>query len=733
MNMPDATRWQRLGELFDHASTLAGTERVAFVDALQGEDAELRDELEALLAADDAGGLLDRDVGSLAGAVTQADASGTAIGPWRLGAVLGRGGMGAVYHATRADGAYTQEAALKLIHLGVDSPATRARFMRERQFLASLQHPHIARLLDGGVTADGAPYLAMELVDGERIDVYCDSRHLPVAARLRLILQVLGAAQHAHQRLIVHRDLKPSNILVDADGNAKLLDFGIATMLDASGAATLTRERPLTPDYAAPEQFAGQPVTTATDVYALGLVLAELLAGQSPRAERPTSAPLSTAVLAADGTAIAAARGTTVRALVRQLRGDLDTIVQRALASEPARRYSSAQALATDIELWLSGRPILARPDSWLYRSRMFVRRHRVGVAFSLLAAVALLAATAFSVQQARLARDAARDAEARALSLRAVNDTFDQLMHAEHFLADANGPASAARLLRENRSALDYFLVDQPLTRASLLWRNGRGLRLAGDAAGAVAVLHAANAAFAKAGAGTTLNGRDATLELARAQIDSGDMQAAAAELAALEQSLNPAEVNIELQRHAISLLRAKMALAAGQLEAARAQIATALALAPAPSGERGARYGTTALLAGAIALAQAHTEEAADRFTEALQAMSADPHAELAPPHQPLAPALETLARLGDTVAANDYAARWLDLRERFFGADSVQARAAAELQQRLLADKLPTLDEPERVARLREAFAAYWQATFVNYDVTRDQKPLNLDRDL
>jgi len=733
MNVPDATRWQRLGELFDHASVLAGAQRVAFVDALQGEDAELRDELEALLAADVAGGLLDRDVHTLAGAVTQADASGATIGPWRLGKVIGRGGMGAVYRAKRADGAYTQEAALKLIHLGVDSLATRARFLRERQFLASLQHPHIARLLDGGVTADGAPYLAMELVDGERIDAYCDARRLSIAARLRLMLQVLGAVQHAHQRLIVHRDLKPSNILVDADGNAKLLDFGIATMLDTSGAATLTRERPLTPDYAAPEQLQGQPVTTATDVYALGLILAGLLAGQQARAGYTTSKPLSTAVLHSDVAAIAVVRGTHPRALLRTLRGDLDTLVQRALAPDPARRYPSAQALATDIEQWLSGRPILARPDSWLYRTRMFVRRHRVGVALSVLAVLALLTATAFSLQQARLAREAARDAEARALSLRAVNDTFDQLMHAEHFLADANGPASAARVLRENRSALDYFLVDQPLTRASLLWRNGRGLRLSGDAAGAVAVLRTANEAFAKAGARATLNGRDAALELARAQIDDGDAPAAATTLDDLEESLKPDEVNIELQQHAIALLRARMALTAGQLDSAGAQIATALALAPAPSGERGARYGTTALLAGAIDFARGNTAAAADRFVEALQAMSADPHAGLAPPHQQLAPLLETLARLGDIVAANEYAARWFDLRKRFFGAESAQVRAAAALQQRLLGGDVPIAGDAARAVRLRDALAIYWRATFVDYDVTRDQKPLNLDRDL
>jgi len=577
----------------------------------------------------------------------------------------------------------------------------------------------------------------MELVEGERIDAFCDARRVTIGQRLRLMLQVLAAVQHAHQRLIVHRDLKPSNILVDADGNAKLLDFGIATMIDTTGAATVTRDRPLTPEYAAPEQLEGQPVTTATDVFAIGLILAQLLGGQAPSSQRPRAQalpmPLFTAVHGADAAAIAAARGTSPRALARMLRGDLDTIVQRALAPEPARRYPGAQALATDIEQWLAGRPILARPDSWLYRSRTFVRRHRIGVAVSAAAALALIAATAFSVQQARIAREAARDAEARALSLRAVNDTFGHLMHGENFLADANGPSTAARMLRENLSALDYFLADQPLTRASLLWRNGRGLRLTGDPTVAVKVLRAAADAFAKAHAAATLEGRAATLELAQALLESNDSTAAAATLDALERSLQPEEVNVELHQHTIALLRARIALAAGQLDEATRQITSALALAPAPSGEHGARYGTTALLAGTISLAQAASAQAGDRFAEALEAMAADPHVELAPPHQALAPAIETLARLGDLATAQNYAARWLDLRKRYFGADSAQVREASALSQRLVAIDAPSAADATRAARLRDALGAYWDATFVNYDVTRDQKPLSLDREL
>jgi len=363
----------------------------------------------------------------------------------------------------------------------------------------------------------------------------------------------------------------------------------------------------------------------------------------------------------------------------------------------------------------------------------VFTRRNRIAVALSALAILALLAATAFSTWQAHLANVAARDAEARALSLRAVNDTFDHLMHADHFLADANGAASAARLLRENQSALNYFLLDQPLTRASLLWRNGRGLRLAGDASAAVNVLRSANDAFVKAGASTTLEGREASLELARALIDVGDAGAAEQTLATLEHSLRTDEVNVELQQHGIAFLRARVALDAGNFDEAERQISAALKLAPAPSGERGARFGTTALLAGAIAAARGQRVVAADRFVEALRALSADPHVELAPPHQPLRPAIETLAALGDAASAREYGARWLETRKRYFGADSPQAREAATLQDHLANVVASTETDATRADRLRDALAAYWLATFVNYDVTREQKPLTLDRDL
>jgi hypothetical protein len=269
-------------------------------------------------------------------------------------------------------------------------------------------------------------------------------------------------------------------------------------------------------------------------------------------------------------------------------------------------------------------------------------------------------------------------------------------------------------------------------LTHASLLWRSGRALRLAGDADGAVHMLEAATAAFAKAGAGMSLQGREAMLELARAQIAARDHSAAAATLDALERSLRADEVNVDLQRHAIAFLRARLALDGDNIERAEQQINAALALAPAPSGERGARYGTTALLAGAIALAQNTPTRAADRFIEALNAMAADPHSELAPPHQPLAPALRTLAQLGDAATARDYATRWHDLRTRYLGAQSAQVQEASELL-RTLDEASGTAADAARATRLGEALAKYWDATFVNYDVTREQKPLSLDRDL
>ena len=331
--------------------------------------------------------------------------AGKRVGPWKIVRELGRGGMAVVYLAERADGAYEQRVALKLLHAGADAVGLVRRFERERQILASLKHPDIAGLIDGGLTEDGQPWFSMEHVEGDRIDRYCDRHRLTIEQRLRLFIRVARAVHAAHRALVVHRDLKPSNILVTEEGEPRLLDFGIAKALVPQGGEAVTRTVPmLTPEYASPEQVANIPVTTASDVYQLGLLLFELLTGERARRvgtvaelervvlEQPVLPP--SAVASAGGTAAthAEARQTTASGLARLLRGDLDAIVLQALRKEPERRYASVADLIEDLERLMAGRPVRARPDSWHYRSGRLLRRHRQAITGAM-AAAALLAA----------------------------------------------------------------------------------------------------------------------------------------------------------------------------------------------------------------------------------------------------------------------------------------------------------------------------------------------------
>jgi len=373
---------------------------------------------------------------------------GARVGPYRLLRQIGRGGMGTVYLAERDDAEFRKRVALKVVRRGMDTDDILLRFRYERQILASLEHPNIARLYDGGATPDGRPYLVMEYIEGVPITRYCDEAGLPIDARLRLFADVCRAVQFAHQNLVVHRDIKPSNILVQPDGTVKLLDFGIAKLLDPAAAgptpgprtepglatpgyaAPLTRAdlRIFTPEYAAPEQLSGEPVTTATDVYSLGVLLFELLTGRRP--EGGADSVRASAVVGrapagsadAEGAAsleeIARRRGTTPDRLRRRLRGDLDAIVATALARDPARRYASAGQLLADIERHLAGFPVEARGPSLRYRAASFVRRHRVGVAAAVAVVLSLVGGLGAALWQAGRAareRDEARIERARA------------------------------------------------------------------------------------------------------------------------------------------------------------------------------------------------------------------------------------------------------------------------------------------------------------------------------
>ncbi|GMU63795.1 MAG: hypothetical protein AMXMBFR36_00690 [Acidobacteriota bacterium] len=418
-----------------------------------------------------------------------ADPSGRRIGPYRILRQLGRGGMGVVYLAERADGAWKQRVALKLLPPALASEALAERFLLERRILARLEHPGIARLLDGGVTGDGEPYFVLEYVVGEPLTAWCDRRRAAIDERLRLFRRVCEAVQYAHGRLVVHRDLKPANILVTTAGEVKLLDFGIAKLLDAEGdaeATALTRHglRPLTPGYAAPEQLRGEAITVATDVYALGVVLHELLVGRRPRRSAEPAAPPTrpsaamvhrdpsaerSATERFDSNAAAHARGTTPERLARRLAGDLDTIVLQALREEPERRYESAQALADDVRRHLEGHPIAARPAGALYVAGRFLRRHRLGVAAAALVALAGAAGLAATTWQARAAareRDAAR---VEAEKLATVRDYLVSLFEAAD-PAEARGEEITARqLLIRGIERLEDELVAQPEVRLEM------------------------------------------------------------------------------------------------------------------------------------------------------------------------------------------------------------------------------------------------------------------------
>lgn len=385
-------RWAEVERLFLQAAEVpAGAPRDAFLDERCGGDVLLRKEVLSLLQYDtrEESPLLDALQASAASMLISEDlAPGGLVGVWRIERELGRGGMAVVYLATRADGEFRKHVAIKVIKRGMDTTAIIERLRRERRILAALEHPSIARLVDGGTLPDGRPWIAMEHVDGMPIDSYCERHGLGIEERCRLLDKVFDAVAAAHRSLVIHRDLKPGNILVSEDGNPKLLDFGIARLLDTSSEETmdapltLNSPQPLTPQYASPEQMRGEPVGTATDIYSLGVVVYELLAGARPVRDGQNSEPVR-------ASAAAQAAGKN-RQWSKRLAGDLDAILQAALRTEPDRRYLSVEQMQADLRRHLSGLPVSARKETWSYRLRKFSARHRVGV---LLAAAAALAA----------------------------------------------------------------------------------------------------------------------------------------------------------------------------------------------------------------------------------------------------------------------------------------------------------------------------------------------------
>ncbi len=517
-------RRQRIEEIFE---ALLESDRESQDEALAeacGGDAELMKEVRKLLLAHDrADGLLEgeppfRRWASRSGGGVE---DGEVVDRYRILREIGKGGMGTVYLAERADGHFEQRVALKLIS-GADE-TLRARIVAERQILASLQHPNIARLLDGGVTYDGRPFLVMEYVSGLPIDVYCDRMRLSLRERLRVFLTVLGAVEHAHRNLVVHRDLKPSNILVLPSGDVKLLDFGIAKLLtqDQGGTdAPVTRfdERALTPEYASPEQIRGEAVTTASDVYSLGVVLYELLSGYRPFCVPEDSLPAIVKAVCEDDPplpsvrvqgsggkesgaegerleerkAVAATRYTTSARHPRSLKGDLDAIVMKALRKEPVRRYTSVELFSQDIRHYLDGLPVMARRGTTGYKLRKFARRHRAGVMAGVAVALSLLAGAAVAAWQAGVAADERDRARAALRESEEVTEFLLSLFETSDPLETPGDTVTVLDLLSRGERRADS-LAGEPLVRARLLQvmakangnlgRYGEARELAGEA----------------------------------------------------------------------------------------------------------------------------------------------------------------------------------------------------------------------------------------------------------
>ncbi|MEO8881048.1 MAG: serine/threonine-protein kinase [Gemmatimonadaceae bacterium] len=486
MNSHDLNTWERIEPILEYALDLPPRDRANYLERACGDDVSMRIRIEGIIAAgEDPNGLLERSIADVAGPLMleldgpapPAIAAGELFGPWRVVRELGHGGMGDVFLAERADGQFAQIAALKLVRRGREhDPLLIRRFLAERRILASLAHPNVARLLDGGVTAASLPWFAMEYVAGGPLDLYCDEHQLGVPARLALMEQVLGAVAYAHRNLLVHRDLKPSNIFVTEDGQVKLLDFGIAKLLGEENISdpglTIGYNKVMTPEYAAPEQVRGEPVTTATDIYALGAVMYELLTGQrAHRFDKRSAAEIERVVCDTEPESPSRAvrsttggkrgdRETTVRR--PKLSADLDTIVLKALQKDPLRRYASAEAMLEDLRRYRTGRPLLARPDSTRYRWGKFIGRHRYAVAAAALIALVLAGGVAATVWQARAARlEAARADRVKEFLVDILHEADPNITQGKEF--------SVRELLDRGTHRVDSMLGSEPAVQAEL------------------------------------------------------------------------------------------------------------------------------------------------------------------------------------------------------------------------------------------------------------------------
>jgi serine/threonine-protein kinase len=692
MPSPDTLRWNAIEQLLDAALDRPTAEREDYVRA-HAADAQTAGFVLDLLARDARIGDFLEDAAVSQRGIHAADrfgddatppAPGQQIGAWRLLREIGSGGMAVVWLAERADGAYSQQVALKLVRPGLEGTLLRERFARERKILALLQHPRVARLIDGGI-ADGRPYLVLDHVDGLPITAWCARQRTPVRQRIALIVQVCAAVAFAHARLIIHRDLKPSNILVDARGDAHLLDFGIATILagDHSEPTALTAigGRAMTMAYAAPEQIEQRPLGVATDVYALGVVLYELLAGRLPyRAPRASLAAIEDAVLheeprlassAADA-AHAAQCGVSQRRLRRELHGDLDRILAKTLEKDPDRRYASVEALADDLDRHVRGLPVRAQRHSLRYRLGKFVRRHAFGLAVAGALCLAIAGGIAGTLWQARRAADSAGEARAEAAAASAVRDLLlDMFRTADPDVSRGRDP-SASELLDAAARRLQAGFDDQPPLKAHLLGvvadlnrklgHYPRAAELFGQAADVPAMAQTGNVAERW----RLRTGRAASLMLA------GDLDTAASEFDRIGNELADAGPSPQVAgaRARMQIERGELLRRKGRFDEARAALDEALAYYAerpddADSQEAALRHSAE------LEFSRGRLEEAERGFGDLvvrLRTRHGEDHTEVARALNDLA---AVLAQVGHLDQAEQEMRRALDLRRRLLGA--------------------------------------------------------------
>ncbi|MBV9670921.1 MAG: serine/threonine protein kinase, partial [Acidobacteriales bacterium] len=460
-----SSEWLRIRDILGDVLDLPPEQRPSYLDNICASDQPLRARLEDLIRAHESAeaSLLDTPLIRSDSSAFSSAASriGQRFGAYRIEAQIASGGMGTVFRAVRADDEYNKQVAIKLVSIGAMSQQAAELFRRERQVLAGLEHPNIARLLDGGTTPDGVPYIVLEYVDGQRVTSYAAAHALSVEQKLNLFLKVCSAVQYAHQHLVIHRDIKPANILVTPAGEPKLLDFGIAKIveLDASGQATMTALQALTPEYASPEQLLGKSITTATDVYSLALVLYELLTGVHPFASaRPSPLRLQQAILDEDPEPPSRAvlhEGTEgSKALAQQLRGDLDCIINKATRKTASERYPSVEQFTDDLRRHLENLPVLAQPDTLRYRATKLVRRHKTAVLSSAFAVAILLCAFAGTAYEAHVARVERTRAEQRFNDVRKLANAL--LFEIHDSVQDLPGSTPARKLIAQR--SLEYL-----------------------------------------------------------------------------------------------------------------------------------------------------------------------------------------------------------------------------------------------------------------------------------